>query len=124
MKLLPEPTAAAISFGMKNSNFKGTILVYDLGGGTFDVSVMKIENNQYTVLGVSGDSQLGGRDFDDAIVDYLIEQIESESDGEKVDRKNGKAMRLLLKKAEEAKRALAATDLPEFQIQIETFNAF
>ena len=85
---------------------------------------MKIENNQYTVLGVSGDSQLGGRDFDDAIVDYLIEQIESESDGEKVDRKNGKAMRLLLKKAEEAKRALAATDLPEFQIQIETFNAF
>ena len=76
MRLINEPTAAAIAYGLdKNAN--GIYLVYDLGGGTFDVSLLRMENNVFHVVASSGDSELGGDDYDDKIYDYLIANFES-----------------------------------------------
>jgi molecular chaperone DnaK len=66
LRLLPEPTAAAIAYGLDKERNQ-TIMVYDLGGGTFDVSILKVENNSFTVVAVDGDSLLGGDDFDDLV---------------------------------------------------------
>ena len=71
LQLLPEPTAAAISYGLDKGRDQ-TLLVYDLGGGTFDVSVLKVEGNRFNVLAVDGDSNLGGDDFDNLLVEHLI----------------------------------------------------
>lgn len=73
LRLLPEPTAAAIAYGLDKERDQ-TIAVYDLGGGTFDVSILKVENNSFKVLAVDGDSLLGGDDFDNAIVNYILKQ--------------------------------------------------
>jgi molecular chaperone DnaK (HSP70) len=70
LKLLPEPTAAAIAYGLDKGKDQ-TIMVYDLGGGTFDVSILRVKDNKFTVIGVDGDSGLGGDDFDLALVEYL-----------------------------------------------------
>jgi len=72
IRLIPEPTAAAISYGLDKGKDQ-TIMVYDLGGGTFDVSILKIVGNKFEVIAVDGDSQLGGDDFDNAIADYLMD---------------------------------------------------
>ncbi|MDA7705458.1 Hsp70 family protein [Rickettsiales bacterium] len=71
LRLLNEPTAAALAYGLDN-NSKGTYLIYDLGGGTFDISILKLTNGIFRVLGVSGDSDLGGDDFDKLIYDKII----------------------------------------------------
>ena len=70
-QLLPEPTAAAISYGL-NAGKNQTLLVYDLGGGTFDVSILKVKGNEFDVIAVDGDSRLGGDDFDLRLADHLI----------------------------------------------------
>jgi len=75
LQLLPEPTAAAVSYGLDKSKDQ-TILVYDLGGGTFDVSVLKVEGNRFQVLAVDGDFNLGGDDFDLLLADHLIGLLE------------------------------------------------
>lgn len=72
LRLLPEPTAAAIAIGLDRGRDQ-TILVYDLGGGTFDVSILKVENNDFRVQAVSGDHDLGGNDFDLLLRDHAIE---------------------------------------------------
>ena len=77
-RLIPEPTAAAINYGF-NRGIDQTIAVIDLGGGTFDVSILEIEDNNFTVKAVDGNSKLGGDDFDNAISDYIFNQIEIES---------------------------------------------
>jgi len=76
LRLLPEPTAAAIAIGLDKGRDQ-TILVYDLGGGTFDVSILKVENNDFTVLAVNGDHNLGGNDFDSAIREYALNEFEN-----------------------------------------------
>ncbi len=76
LRLVPEPTAAAISYGLDNA-LNETILVYDLGGGTFDVSVLKVADNEFSVLSVDGDSFLGGDDFTDSIVNHLKSEMET-----------------------------------------------
>jgi molecular chaperone DnaK (HSP70) len=70
LRLIPEPTAAAISYGLDKGKDQ-LILVYDLGGGTFDVSILKVEGNKFTVLAVDGNSMLGGDDFDQVLVRHL-----------------------------------------------------
>lgn len=75
LQLLPEPTAAAISYGL-NLGKDQTLLVYDLGGGTFDVSILKVKGNQFQVIAVDGDFHLGGDDFDLLLVEYLIGQLQ------------------------------------------------
>lgn len=72
LRLLPEPTAAAIAIGLDKGRDQ-TILVYDLGGGTFDVSILKVQDNSFSVLAVNGDHDLGGNDFDAAIRNYALD---------------------------------------------------
>ncbi len=76
-RILNEPTAAALAFGL-NRELNKKVLVYDLGGGTFDATVLKIEKNVFEVLGTGGDIFLGGLDFDNAIVDVLLEKFQTQ----------------------------------------------
>uniref|UniRef100_A0AC35F516 Heat shock protein 70 n=1 Tax=Panagrolaimus sp. PS1159 TaxID=55785 RepID=A0AC35F516_9BILA len=69
---LNEPTAAAIAYGTKELNKKGVILVYDLGGETFDFSIIKVKDGEFVVLAINGDPHLGGEDFDQRMVDYFL----------------------------------------------------
>lgn len=73
LRLLNEPTAAAVAYGL-DSGQEGVIAVYDLGGGTFDISILRLNKGVFEVLATGGDSALGGDDFDVALVDYLVEQ--------------------------------------------------
>jgi len=76
--LVNEPTAAAVAFGAVKAMSDETILVYDLGGGTFDITIMKVEGKQFRVLATDGDHQLGGKDFDDAILRYASQKLAEE----------------------------------------------
>ena len=80
LRVLNEPTAAAISYGLSNEN-NGTVLVYDLGGGTFDVTIMEIRDGNFDVLATDGNRNLGGFDFDNRIANYVMEQLESQGAG-------------------------------------------
>ena len=77
LELLKEPTAAAIAYGLDKEKDQ-TIIVYDLGGGTFDVSILEINNNKFIERGIDGNTFLGGDDFDEALKGYIIEQFESQ----------------------------------------------
>jgi len=103
-RILPEPTAAALAYGLdKNVNQK--ILVYDFGGGTFDVSILEIGDNVIETKGIGGDSYLGGDDFDQRIIDYLIEEYKKQ---EGVDlSKDPLALQRLKEAAERAKQELS-----------------
>jgi molecular chaperone DnaK len=103
-RILPEPTAAALAYGLdKNVNQK--ILVYDFGGGTFDVSVLEIGDNVIEAKGIGGDTYLGGDDFDQEIIKYLIEEYKKQ---EGIDlSKDPLAMQRLKEAAEKAKQELS-----------------
>ncbi len=106
LALINEPTAAAMSFGM-GSDKTGTALVLDLGGGTFDVTIIRFESdNQITVLGSDGDSELGGRDFDDQIITWVGQQFQNEHSIDIYG--NLEALAELRQKAEKAKRDLTS----------------
>jgi molecular chaperone DnaK len=77
-RIVNEPTAAALAYGF-NRNLDQTILVYDLGGGTFDVSVLQVSGNVFEVLATGGDTFLGGIDFDNRLIDYVLEAFRAES---------------------------------------------
>lgn len=77
LRVLNEPTAAALSYGLNYEN-NGTVLVYDLGGGTFDVTIMEIKDGNFDVLATDGNRNLGGFDFDNRIANYVMEQLESQ----------------------------------------------
>ncbi len=113
LRLLPEPTAAAIAYGL-NKEKDQTILVFDLGGGTFDVSILEVRNNNFIVKAVDGNSQLGGDDFDNAIVEYLNNWIE-ENTGQSV-RGDQIAQQKLKEEAEKAKIDLAQAKSTEINI--------
>lgn len=75
LDLLNEPTAAGIAFGVERSQGHETVIVYDLGGGTFDVTLMRVEGEKVRIISTDGDHQLGGKDFDDAIMRLAVEQF-------------------------------------------------
>ena len=77
-RIINEPTAAALSYGMHHSGDTSTVLVFDLGGGTFDVTIMKVTGQEMTILATDGDHRLGGKDWDDTIIQYAAEQFEIE----------------------------------------------
>lgn len=107
LRIVNEPTAASLAYGIGlNPDEEKTIAVYDLGGGTFDVSILKIQNGIFEVLSTNGDTFLGGDDFDQAIVNYWIEQNKLEDKLE--DSSFNQALRL---KAEEAKKALTTQNI-------------
>lgn len=104
LRILNEPTAAALSYGL-NYGQSGTVLVYDLGGGTFDVTVMDINDDEFTVLSTDGVRNLGGFDFDNRIANYVIDQLEALGFGENL-LKNDLLAAEIREKAEIAKKSL------------------
>ena len=78
LRLLNEPTAAAIAYGLDNAA-EGTYAVYDLGGGTFDISILKLSKGVFEVMATSGDSMLGGDDFDQRLFCWVVEQASCRS---------------------------------------------
>ena len=105
MRVINEPTAASLAYGLDKEG-ESTILVFDLGGGTFDVSILDIGEGVFEVVATGGDNQLGGADFDERIMDWLIENFQTE---EGIDlRKDRAAMQRLKEAAESAKKELSS----------------
>jgi molecular chaperone HscA len=109
LRLLNEPTAAAIAYGL-DSGKEGVIAVYDLGGGTFDISILRLSRGVFEVLATGGDSALGGDDFDHLLADWLREQAGV------VDRRDDRVQRQLLDAAIAAKIALSAAEITTVEV--------
>ena len=79
LRIINEPTAAAIAYGLDKKGGEAQIIVYDLGGGTFDVSLLSIEDGVFEVLATAGDTHLGGEDFDNRVIDYFAKQYKKKT---------------------------------------------
>ena len=110
LRLINEPTAAAIAYGLDNGS-EGTYAIYDLGGGTFDVSILRLTRGVFEVVATGGDSALGGDDYDQALVDWVLAQT-----GRTVNSPADKAA--LKQAARRCKEALSATELVAFEAQL------
>ncbi|HNU89327.1 MAG TPA: Hsp70 family protein, partial [Ferruginibacter sp.] len=109
LRIINEPTAASLAYGFGlNKDENKTIAVYDLGGGTFDISILSIANGIFEVLSTHGDTYLGGDDLDNAITDHWI--VQNKLDGSADESKHRQVLRL---KAEEAKKALSVSEIFE-----------
>ena len=120
LRIINEPTAAAIAYGLGSgkSNKERNVLIYDLGGGTFDVSLLNIQGGVFTVKATAGDTHLGGEDFDNRVMDYLQKQYKKKT-GTDVS-KNLKALGKLKREVEKAKRTLSSQQ--STRIEIESFE--
>ena len=104
-RIINEPTAAALAYGLEKTDIDQKVLVFDLGGGTFDVSILELGDGVFEVLATSGDNLLGGDDFDQAIIDYLVDEFKKE---QAIDLSQDKmAMQRLKDAAEKAKKDLS-----------------
>ncbi len=104
-RIINEPTAAALAYGLDKTDEDETILVYDLGGGTFDVSILELGDGVFQVRSTAGDNKLGGDDFDDIIIDYLVAEFKKDNG---IDLSKDKmAMQRLKDAAEKAKKDLS-----------------
>jgi len=113
LRIINEPTAAALAYGL-DSKTNETILVFDLGGGTFDVSILEVGDGVFEVMSTSGDTHLGGDDFDKKIVDFLANQFQS---AEGIDlRKDKQALQRLTEAAEKAKIELSSVTQTEINL--------
>uniref|UniRef100_A0A093VL07 Endoplasmic reticulum chaperone BiP n=1 Tax=Talaromyces marneffei PM1 TaxID=1077442 RepID=A0A093VL07_TALMA len=118
LRVVNEPTAAAIAYGLDKTGDERQIIVYDLGGGTFDVSLLSIDNGVFEVLATAGDTHLGGEDFDHRVMDYFVKLYNKKND---VDvSKDLKAMGKLKREVEKAKRTLSSQ--MSTRIEIEAFH--
>ncbi len=109
-RIIPEPTAAALAYGLDKKH-DAKIAVYDLGGGTFDISILEIGDGVFEVLATNGDTHLGGDDFDKAIMDWIIEEFKKENS---IDLRNDKmALQRIRDAAEKAKIELSGTTSTE-----------
>ena len=123
LRIINEPTAAALAYGLdKGENANQKILVYDLGGGTFDVSILEIGDNVFEVLSTNGNTRLGGDDFDNRIIDFLVEEFKKENGGMDLS-KDKLAMQRLKEAAEKAKIDLSATPLTTISLPFITADA-
>ena len=105
-RIINEPTASALAYGIDKKDKQQTVLVYDLGGGTFDVSILDLADGTFEVISTSGDNRLGGDDFDQRIVDWLIAEFKKETS---VDLSNDKmALQRLRDSSEKAKKELSS----------------
>ncbi len=119
-RIINEPTAAALSYGLDNEN-EQKIMVYDLGGGTFDVSIIEIGDGVIEVLATAGDNRLGGDDFDEAITKYMLAEFQK---AEGVDLSGDKmAMQRLKEAAEKAKKELSASQTTNINLPYITATA-
>ncbi|KAH9996434.1 78 KDA glucose-regulated protein-like protein precursor [Xylariaceae sp. FL0662B] len=117
LRIVNEPTAAAIAYGLDKTGDERHIIVYDLGGGTFDVSLLSIEDGVFEVLATAGDTHLGGEDFDQRIINYLAKAYNKKNSVDIT--KDLKAMSKLKREAEKAKRTLSSQ--MSTRIEIEAF---
>ncbi len=118
-RIINEPTAAALAYGMDKGEPQ-KIMVYDLGGGTFDVSILDINSGVIEVLATSGNNRLGGDDFDDCIVDYLVKEFKRQN---RVDlTKDPAAMERIREAAEQAKKELSSMPSAEISLPYLTAN--
>ncbi|MBD2448178.1 molecular chaperone DnaK [Nostoc sp. FACHB-152] len=113
LRILNEPTAASLAYGLDRGETE-TILVFDLGGGTFDVSILEVGDGVFEVKATSGDTQLGGNDFDKKIVDWLAEQF-LETEGVDL-RRDRQALQRLMEAAEKAKIELSAVSITDINL--------
>jgi len=117
LRIINEPTAAAIAYGLEKNNKETNILVYDLGGGTFDVSLLTLDEGVFEVVATNGDTHLGGEDFDQRVIEHFVKQFKRKN---KIDiKKNDRALAKLRREVEKAKRALSSTH--QVKIEIESF---
>ncbi|RGP77613.1 glucose-regulated [Fusarium longipes] len=119
LRIVNEPTAAAIAYGLDKTDGERQIIVYDLGGGTFDVSLLSIDDGIFEVLATAGDTHLGGEDFDQRIINYFAKQYNQKNNVDIT--KDLKAMGKLKREAEKAKRTLSSQK--STRIEIEAFHA-
>merc|ERR1712170_102950 len=117
MRIINEPTAAAIAYGMDKKEGEKNVLVFDLGGGTFDVSLLTIDNGVFEVVATNGDTHLGGEDFDQRVMDHFIKMYKKKK-GKDI-RKSNRAVQKLRREVEKSKRALSAQH--QARIEIESF---
>jgi len=116
LRIINEPTAAAIAYGLDKQNRETNIVVYDLGGGTFDVSLLTLDEGVFEVLATNGDTHLGGQDFDQRVVAYLIKTFKKKH--KKDITNNLRALAKLRREVEKAKRSLSS----QHQVKIEIDN--
>ncbi|MCR5231026.1 MAG: molecular chaperone DnaK [Acholeplasmatales bacterium] len=114
LRIINEPTAAALAYGIDKTEKEQTVLVFDLGGGTFDVSILSLADGTFEVLSTAGDNVLGGDDFDKVIMDWLVDEFKKESG---VDLSNDKmALQRLKDAAEKAKKDLSGVTSVEISL--------
>jgi len=118
LRVVNEPTAAAIAYGLDKTGDERQIIVYDLGGGTFDVSLLTIDNGVFEVMATAGDTHLGGEDFDQRIITYLAKQYNKKNNVDIM--KDLKTIGKLKREVEKAKRTLSSQ--MSTRIEIESFH--
>ncbi|CAN0547539.1 unnamed protein product, partial [Ectocarpus sp. 12 AP-2014] len=114
MRIINEPTAAAIAYGLDKKGEERNVLIFDLGGGTFDVSVLTIEEGIFEVKATAGDTHLGGEDFDNRMVDYFLQEFKRKN--RKDMSTNQRALRRLRTACERAKRTLSSSTQAHIEI--------
>ncbi|WML45361.1 molecular chaperone DnaK [Neobacillus sp. PS3-40] len=120
-RIINEPTAAALAYGLDKTDQDQTILVYDLGGGTFDVSILELGDGVFEVKSTAGDNRLGGDDFDQVIIDYLVEQFKKDNG---IDLSKDKmALQRLKDSAEKAKKDLSGVTSTQVSLPFITAGA-
>ncbi|KAI0155304.1 heat shock protein 70 family [Xylariaceae sp. FL1272] len=115
LRIVNEPTAAAIAYGLDKTDAERHIIVYDLGGGTFDVSLLSIDQGVFEVLATAGDTHLGGEDFDQRIINYFAKSYNKKNNVDVT--KDAKAMGKLKREAEKAKRTLSSQKTTRIEIE-------
>ncbi|CAN1261813.1 Luminal-binding protein [Linum perenne] len=118
VRIINEPTAAALAYGFKKRTSKSKILVYDLGGGTFDVSVLEVDGQKFQVLATGGDTHLGGGDFDQRLMEHFIDLIKRKYKGKDISG-DSRALGKLRKECERAKRGLS--NQTQVRVEIDSF---
>jgi len=117
LRIINEPTAAAIAYGLDKKDGEKNIIVFDLGGGTFDVSLLTIDNGVFEVVATAGDTHLGGEDFDQRVIEYFVKLYKKKT-GKNI-RTDNRAVQKLRREVEKAKRALSSQH--QTRIEIESF---
>lgn len=119
-RIINEPTAAALAYGLDKTDKEQTILVYDLGGGTFDVSILELADGTFEVLSTAGDNKLGGDDFDNVVMDWIVKEFKAESG---VDLSADKmAMQRVKDAAEKAKKDLSGITSVQISLPFISMN--
>ena len=122
LRIINEPTAAALAYGLDKTNKDEKILVFDLGGGTFDVSILELGDGVFEVAATAGDNQLGGDDWDHRVIDWLADKFAKDNGG--IDLRNDKmALQRLKEAAEKAKMELSSTTQANINLPFITADA-